>query len=63
MGSISRFLAIYKSVNDREKNDPETAARIHKYRKLDNYDLNQRITILRDFDAEKEYNRRFWERK
>jgi hypothetical protein len=54
---IGRFIANFKSTNN-EKYDIETADRIYKFRNLDDYDLNQRITYLRDFEAEKEYNRR-----
>ena len=54
---IGRFIVNFKSTNN-EKYDIETADRIYKFRNLDDYDLNQRITYLRDFEAEKEYNRR-----
>lgn len=54
---IGRFIASFKSTNN-EKYDIETADRIYKFRNLDDYDLSQRITYLRDFEAEKEYNRR-----
>ena len=49
---IGRFIASFKSTNN-EKYDIETADRIYKFRNLDDYDLSQRITYLRDFEAEK----------